>query len=159
MNEVYINREKDGLGDNHCDALIEKAVSLVTEAEKILIPCIVSVTLTDNDGIRNYNSQFRGIEKETDVLSFPMNELKPGDFNSDFCEKDPETGAVFLGDIVISVPKCREQGEEFGHGFDREIMYLTVHSMLHLLGYDHMDEGVMKQQMRQREKIIMGDEE
>ena len=71
--------------------------------------------------------------------------------------EDPETGAVMLGDMMISVPRCKAQGEEFGHGYQREIMYLTVHSVLHLLGYDHVDEGEMKKQMRTREKIIMGD--
>ena len=73
------------------------------------------------------------------------------------CEHDPETGGVLLGDLMISLPRCEEQGEAFGHGFGREIRYLTVHSVLHLLGYDHVDEGPMKKQMREREKIIMGD--
>ena len=74
------------------------------------------------------------------------------------CETDPETGSVMLGDMMISVPRCERQGEELGHGYKREIMYLTVHSVLHLLGYDHMDEGKMKAQMRSREKAIMGDD-
>ena len=92
------------------------------------------------------------------MLSFPLNELCPGDFDPDDCEADPETGSLMLGDMMISVPRCESQGEEFGHGYDREIQYLTVHSVLHLLGYDHVDEGEMKRQMRAREKAIMGDE-
>ena len=74
------------------------------------------------------------------------------------CERDPETGHVLLGDMMISVPRCEAQSEEFGHGYKRELMYLTVHSILHLLGYDHVDEGEMKKQMRAREKFIMGDD-
>ena len=69
-----------------------------------------------------------------------------------------DTGAVLLGDMMISIPRCAAQGEEFGHGYNRELMYLTVHSVLHLLGYDHVDEGEMKRAMRAREKAIMGDD-
>ena len=86
-----------------------------------------------------------------------MNELVPGEFDLDTCEVDMDTGAVLLGDMMISIPRCQAQGEEFGHGYKRELMYLTVHSVLHLLGYDHVDEGEMKAQMRKREKEIMGD--
>ena len=113
--------------------------------------------LTDEEGIRTVNREYRGVDRETDVLSFPLNELKPGEFDPGICERDWETGAVMLGDMMISLPACEKQGEEFGHGFDREISYLTVHSVLHLLGYDHMDEGEQKRQMRAREKVIMGD--
>ena len=93
------------------------------------------------------------------MLSFPFNELVPGGFDASLCERDPESGAIVLGDMMISLERCAEQGEEFGHGFEREIMYLTVHSVLHLLGYDHVDEGAMKKQMRDREKTIMGDKD
>ena len=92
-----------------------------------------------------------------DVLSFPLNVLTPGEFDAALCDTDPYTGAVMLGDMMISLERCAQQGEEFGHGFDREVSYLTVHSVLHLLGYDHVDEGEMKKQMRTREKEIMGD--
>ncbi|MBS1419520.1 MAG: rRNA maturation RNase YbeY [Firmicutes bacterium] len=121
-------------------------------------PCIISVMLTDGEGIRRVNRAFRGVDRETDVLSFPLNELSPGDFCPECCETDPETGAVMLGDMMISIPRCEAQGRELGHGFKREIMYLTVHSVLHLLGYDHVDEGEMKRQMRAREKAIMGED-
>ncbi|MDO4354807.1 MAG: rRNA maturation RNase YbeY, partial [Clostridia bacterium] len=85
-------------------------------------------------------------------------EMQPGHFDADALTCDPESGAYILGDMAISLERCQAQGEEFGHGFDREISYLTVHSVLHLLGYDHMDEGEMKAQMRSREKEIMEDE-
>ena len=156
--EVYVSREVKNLGHNNSAVLIKKAVERALEAEGVTEPCLVSVMLTDDEGIRRVNREFRGVDRATDVLSFPLNELRPGDFDPDDCETDPETGSLMLGDMMISVPRCESQGEEFGHGYDREIQYLTVHSVLHLLGYDHVDEGPMKRQMRQREKLIMGDE-
>ena len=155
--EIYVSREKKNLGHRNAAALIKKAVNMALDAEQIPVPCLISVMLTDEEGIRRVNRDFRGIDRATDVLSFPLNELSPGAFDPELCERDPETGAVMLGDMMISLPRCEAQGEEFGHGFEREIMYLSVHSVLHLLGYDHVDEGEMKRQMRQREKLIMGD--
>ena len=157
--EVYVSRERKALGHNNSAALIKKAVRLALDAEGVGVPCEISVMLTDDEGIRSVNSEFRGIDRATDVLSFPLNELTPGEFDLEECERDMDTGAVMLGDMMISVPRCAAQGEELGHGYEREIMYLTVHSVLHLLGYDHVDEGEMKRQMRAREKEIMGDKE
>lgn len=157
--EVYVSRERKALGHNNSAALIKKAVRLALDAEGVDVPCEISVMLTDDEGIRSVNSEFRGIDRATDVLSFPLNELTPGEFDPEECERDMDTGAVMLGDMMISVPRCAAQGEELGHSYEREIMYLTVHSVLHLLGYDHVDEGEMKQQMRAREKEIMGDKE
>lgn len=156
--EVYISREVVGLGHNESAGLIKKAINMALDAEGIDVPCIISVMLTDDEGIRAVNRDFRGVDRATDVLSFPMNELLPGEFDEELCEHDMDSGAVLLGDMMISIPRCEEQGEEFGHGYKREIMYLTVHSVLHLLGYDHIDEGEMKAQMRAREKAIMGDD-
>lgn len=156
--EIMISRQIPNLGHNESAAFIKKAVNIALNAEKIEVPCAVSVMLTDENGIREMNKNFRNVDSATDVLSFPMNELTPGEFNADECERDMDTGAVLLGDMMISVPQCEKQGEEFGHGYKREIMYLTVHSVLHLLGYDHVDEGEMKKKMRSREKEIMGDE-
>ncbi len=156
--EIYVSREKRNLGHNNSAALIKKAAAMALRAEGVE-KALISVMLTDDEGIRTVNREFRGVDRATDVLSFPLNELTPGAFDPDDCERDPETGAVMLGDMMISVPRCAEQGEDFGHGYEREIMYLTVHSVLHLLGYDHVDEGKMKQQMRAREKEIMGDKD
>lgn len=157
MHEIYVSREVKNLGHNNSAALIKKAVNMALKAEGVEEDCVISVMLTDDEGIRAVNSEFRGIDRATDVLSFPLNELVPGEFDAEYCERDFETGAVMLGDMMISVPRCEEQGNEFGHGYEREIMYLTVHSVLHLLGYDHVDEAEMKKQMRSREKEIMGD--
>lgn len=155
--EIYLSRERTGLGHNNSAALIKKAVNMALNAEKIDTPCLISVMLTDDEGIQAVNREFRGIDRATDVLSFPLNELTPGEFDPAACERDLDTGHVLLGDMMISVPRCQQQGEELGHGYEREVQYLTVHSVLHLLGYDHVDEGEMKKQMRQREKEIMGD--
>ena len=156
--EIYISREKSGLGHANAAGFIKKSINKALSAEGIDTPCIVSVMLTDDEGIHAVNREFRGVDRPTDVLSFPLNELEAGHFDEELCEKDPETGAVMLGDMMISLERCNTQGEELGHGFEREICYLTVHSVLHLLGYDHVDEGPMKARMRQREKAIMGDD-
>ena len=112
-------------------------------AEGIEEKCELSVLLTDDAGIHAINKQFRDVDKPTDVLSFPMGDA------------DPRTGRLLLGDMVLNVSRAEAQGIEYGHGADHEISYLTVHSVLHLLGYDHVDEGPMKKQMRDREKLIM----
>ena len=156
--EIDVSREVKNLGHNEAAALIKKAASMALAAEGVETPCIISVLLTDDAGIHAVNRDFRGVDRPTDVLSFPQNELEPGNFDPADCERDLDTGAVLLGDMMISLPRCEAQGREFGHGFKREIMYLTVHSVLHLLGYDHVDEGPMKARMRQREKAIMGDD-
>ena len=155
--EISISRALDTLGHPEAEALVEKAVTMALDAENIPVSCMVDIMLTDEDGIRTLNRSFRNVDAATDVLSFPMNELCPGAFDEADCERDPESGRILLGDMMLCIPRCAEQGEEFGHGFERELMYLSVHSILHLLGYDHVDEGIMKKQMRQREKEIMGD--
>lgn len=156
--EIYVSREAANLGHNESAGYIKKAVNMALDAEGVDVPCIVSVMLTDDEGIHSVNREFRNVDRPTDVLSFPMNELTPGAFDAAECERDMDTGAVLLGDMMISIPRCAAQGEEFGHGYERELMYLTVHSVLHLLGYDHVDEGEMKHAMRAREKAIMGDD-
>ena len=155
--DISVNREKRGLGHPEAAVIIKRAVRAALSAEGVDAPCAVSVLLTDNEGIRRVNREFRGVDSATDVLSFPFNELTPGAFDAEDCERDPESGRLLLGDMMISLERCEAQGEEFGHGFEREIRYLSVHSVLHLLGYDHVDEGTMKHEMRTREKEIMGD--
>ena len=152
---VYLTREKSGLGQNSAKSWIVKAVSAVLNAENVDFPCEVSVLLTSDEGIRRLNREFRNIDAATDVLSFPANEFTPGAFDPENAERDPATGSVFLGDMALSLERAVKQGEEFGHGTKRETQYLTVHSVLHLLGYDHADEGAMKKRMRAREKEIM----
>ena len=159
MNEIAVSREKKNLGHPNAARLIREAANRALEAEGIREHCIISVLLTDDESIRTANREFRDTDAATDVLSFPLNELQPGDFHAEDCEKEMETGAVLLGDMMINLARCEQQGEDYGHGFNHEIQYLTVHSVLHLLGYDHVDEGEMKRQMRSREKVIMGEKE
>ena len=159
QHEIYVSREVKNLGHRNSAALIKKAAQMALNAEGVDVPCIISVMLTDDEGIHTVNRDFRGVDRATDVLSFPQNELIPGQFDAEGCERDLDTGAILLGDMMISVPRCVAQGEEFGHGYERELMYLTVHSVLHLLGYDHVDEGEQKRRMREREKAIMGDKD
>lgn len=153
--KIYLSREKRNLGFPESAALIKKAVEAALDAEGIDVPCEVSVLLTDDEGIHALNLEFRDVDRATDVLSFPANEFPAGEFDPDTAEKNFETGRIALGDMAISLEHAAAQGEEFGHGTKREIQYLTVHSVLHLIGYDHMDEGEMKRQMRSREKEIM----
>ena len=117
----------------------------------------MDVLLTTNEGIREINLEQRQIDAATDVLSFPMLELTPGvpPTGEGEDELDPETGLCCLGDMVISVERAKEQAAEFGHSIQRELAYLAVHSVLHLLGYDHLDEGPQKARMRAREEAIL----
>ncbi len=152
---VTVTRSRRGLGFPEAYRLVRRAVRAALEAEKVSEPCTVDVTFTDDEHIREINRRFRNVDAATDVLSFPLCELTPGQFDPDACGWDPDSGTIPLGDVVLSLERCERQGEEFGHGFGHELMYLTVHSVLHLLGYDHVDEGAMKKQMRAREKQIM----
>lgn len=108
--------------------------------------CEISVTFVDMDEIHELNKMHRGVDRPTDVLSFPQFE--------DVCEEAPEEGEICLGDVVICRDKAAEQAEEFGHSFEREILYLFVHSVLHLLGYDHMEENEKRVMRAQEEKIM-----
>lgn len=116
--------------------------------------CEISVTITDNEEIRNLNNEFRDKDMPTDVLSFPMLEFDE-DGNAIDAETSPETDNVILGDIVISAERAMEQAENFGHSFLREMAFLTVHSMLHLLGYDHVDDPEGEKIMFKKQKDIL----
>ena len=136
-------------------ANIRTCINAVLEAEGVPVKCEINVLVTDDAGIREINKTSRHIDSATDVLSFPMFELAPGELPADWTEyEDPETGMVPLGDMCISLERAMAQAKEFGHTTRREVGYLTIHSMLHLLGYDHMDEGPQKRQMRAREEAI-----
>lgn len=136
-------------------SIIHKCISATLSAEGINIPCEINVLVTNNKGIRAINQAYRNIDKPTDVLSFPMFQLEAGNPPDDWAEYiDPETGLCPLGDMAISLEQAVNQAKEFGHSVRREVGYLTIHSVLHLLGYDHLDEGPMKAQMRSREEAI-----
>ena len=136
-------------------SLTQTAADCALWMEGVSRPCAVNIRICGDDAIHEINREYRGVDRATDVLSFPMNELTPGAFDPDACEWDYETDRAMLGDMVISMERCAEQAETYGHSFAHEVSYLTVHSVLHLLGYDHVDEGEDKRRMRAREKEIM----
>ncbi|MCX7771587.1 MAG: rRNA maturation RNase YbeY [Clostridia bacterium] len=148
MKLTVYNRQKVQKISKETLKLIEKAAKLCQKTEGFPYPCEASITLVDNAVIHELNCEHRGIDRPTDVLSFPLveyNELKPQITPGDI---DPETNCVSLGDIIISVEKASEQAQSYGHSLDREFAFLAVHGMLHLLGYDHEtkeDERVMFQ--------------
>ena len=132
-----------------------QVISAALEAEGVDVSCEVNILFTDDAGIHEINLDMREVDRPTDVLSFPMFELDPGEHPTGE-DADPATGLVPLGDMCISLERAEAQAAEFGHSVQRELCYLTVHSVLHLLGYDHLDEGPMKAQMREREEAILG---
>ncbi len=136
-------------------SIISKCVEATLAAEGIDAPCEINIMVTNDKGIHAVNLASRNIDRPTDVLSFPMFELEPGNPPEDWEEYlDFETELCPLGDMCISLERAVAQAKEFGHSVRREVGYLTIHSMLHLLGYDHLDEGPMKAQMRAREEAI-----
>lgn len=157
MNKMKINMTFDvfTLRQPIVSTIIQKCVEATLEAEHVTVPCEINVFVTNDKGIRAINSASRNIDKATDVLSFPMFQLIPGELPENWADYlDPETDMCPLGDMAISLERAIAQAKEFGHSTRREIGYLTIHSMLHLLGYDHLDEGAMKAQMREREEAI-----
>ena len=134
---------------------LHRCISAALEAEGVTVPCEINVLVTDDQGIRVINNATRQVDSATDVLSFPMFQFTPGVFPANVTEDlDPQTGLLPLGDMAISLERAKDQAKRFGNSLKREVGYLTIHSILHLLCYDHMDEGEMKRQMRTREEII-----
>lgn len=144
---VITNKQKTVKIPTGIRMLVRRCCNAVLQLENFEGSAEISVTFTDNKGIRELNKQYRDKDIETDVLSFPMGENGVYDI-------DMETGAKILGDVVISIEKARDQAEVFGHSLQREVGYLTAHSVLHLLGYDHV-ENLEKVRMREKEELIM----
>lgn len=155
MYKINIQFECFTLRRFQVNAIIRKCIEATLRLEGVNTDCEINVLVTDDKGIRCINAASRQIDKATDVLSFPMFDLEAGSPPQDWSEYlDPETNLCPLGDMAISLERASAQAKEFGHSLQREVGYLTIHSMLHLLGYDHLDEGVQKAQMRQREEAI-----
>lgn len=142
--------------DKRSAALIRKVIRAGLGTEGLILPCEVNVLLTDDAGIRAVNLDMRNVDRATDVLSFPEFELIPGQ-HPGAEDADPGTGLIPLGDMVISMERVAVQAKEYGHSRQRELAYLVTHSVLHLLGYDHLDEGPQKAQMRSREEAILAE--
>lgn len=159
---IDIEKETECSFDFDVDKLVNDVAEACLNYEKCPYEAKVMVTFTDNEGIRELNRQYRDIDRETDVLSFPMLEYETaGDFSYLESEDDsvydcfdPDSGELVLGDIVISVDRAREQAEEFGHSLKREIGFLVAHSMFHLFGYDHMEE-TEREVMEERQRDVL----
>lgn len=145
---IINNKQKDVKIPTGLRMIVRRCCNAVLRTENFEGSVEVSVTFVNNEQIQELNNEYRQKNIPTDVLSFSQG--KDGAF-----EKDPSTGATILGDIVISVQKAQEQAKKFGHSFQREISQLTVHAMLHLLGYVHEDGGMEKVKMREKEEAIM----
>ena len=148
-----ITADVPGISDEK-RAFIRRVIRTALAAEGVTFPCEIDVLLTHDAGIHQINRDMRQVDRATDVLSFPEFDLTPGQLPGED-DADPGTGLVPLGDMVISMEHVAAQAKEYGHSNRRELAYLVVHSVLHLLGYDHLDEGPMKAQMRGREEAIM----
>lgn len=156
---INIEYETDKKLNLPYEAVINEIVEAALDYEKCPYEAEVNVLLTDDQEIRRINKEFRDMDKPTDVLSFPMGDFDtPSDFErleenpEDYF--NPETGELLLGDIVISVDKVEEQADKYGHSETRELAFLTAHSMLHLCGYDHMDEAERLDMERRQEEIL-----
>lgn len=148
-NKVYITNEQQEIKvPSGIKLLVRRCCNAVLELEKFPAAAEVSVTFVDNGEIEKLNGQYRNKPVPTDVLSFPLGEQGKYDTN-------PETGALLLGDIVISMEKAYEQANLYGHSLQREVAFLTVHSMYHLLGYDHEAGGLEAVHMREREEAAL----
>ena len=144
-----------GVNDSQ-KAFIRKAIRTALAAEGVDFPCEVDVLVTSDEEIHQLNREARKVDRATDVLSFPAFDLRPGELPGPG-DADPGTGLVPLGDMMISMEHVAAQAKEYGHSNRRELGYLVVHSVLHLLGYDHVDEGPEKARMREREEAILAE--
>ena len=151
--DIIISAEVDMSAE--VESQIKNSICAALEAQGVPLACEINVMVTNDEGICAINGSMRGMDKPTDVLSFPMFDMPAGSLPS-IGWTDPDTGLLPLGDMCISLERAQAQAEEYGHSLERELCYLTVHSVLHLLGYDHMDEGPRKAQMREREEAILG---
>lgn len=145
---IISNRQKEIKIPTGIRMLIRRCCQAVLQTEGFPEEAEVSVSFISNEEIKNLNRDFRNVDSVTDVLSFPLGE-------DGVYDRNPESGAFLLGDIVISMQKAEQQAELYGHSLQREVAYLTVHSMLHLLGYDHVNGGLEQVRMREREETVL----
>ncbi len=161
MNHYWIEWEAETPASEETMQLIETVLDAGLENEGIDTDVEISVTITTAEEVHRINREFRGIDRTTDVLSFPMVEYPSVDMDPETrrqaveaSEWNPDTEAVLLGDIIINDQQAQLQAEEYGHSLQREIAFLTIHSLLHLLGYDHMEED-QEQQMREHQNQVL----
>lgn len=151
---MRITSEIDIENENQVFDIIKRCANGVLCELKIEFSAFIDVTIVDGESIKQLNAQYRGKDKETDVLSFPMYQFKNGNCEEKL-ELDPETKKVMLGDMILNYSKVKEQAKEYCHSLERECGFLTVHSVLHLLGYDHECGEPDKILMREKEREIL----
>ena len=151
---IPITADMPGAANERNCALIRKVIRTALAAEGMDLPCEVDVLLTGDENIHQINRDMRQVDRATDVLSFPEFDLRPGELPGEE-DADPGTGLIPLEDMVISMERVAAQAKEYGHSNRRELAYLVTHSILHLLGYDHLDEGPEKARMRAREEAVL----
>lgn len=151
---MLYNRQKKVRLSPESRKLIQSAVKLAEKSAAFPHSTEVTITLTDNEAISDLNKTHRGIDAATDVLSFPLISYEEGKPDIQAADVNPETGKVSLGDIVISVEKAVEQAEAYGHSFERELAFLAVHGMLHLLGHDHETEPEEAAMLQKQEAVL-----
>ncbi len=155
----YFESEWEEEAFPECEAVLRSVFEVACDYVGCPYECSVNMLLTDDSAIHSMNKEFRGIDRATDVLSFPMVDYKePGNFDGleEHTEEyfEPESGELLLGDIVISVERAKAQAAEYGHSVKREMAFLTAHSMLHLFGYDHMEDAERIEMERMQEEIL-----
>ena len=156
----YVENETDVNYEFNIEEIVEAIAVEILDSEQCPYEVQINVLLTDNEGIREFNKEYRQIDRETDVLSFPnLDYEEPGDFEIDEDMEadyfDPDTGELILGDIIISVEKVAEQSESYGHSLKREFAFLVAHSMLHLCGYDHMEPEEEAEMFGRQKEILL----
>jgi len=146
-------QSKIAITDN-INGLLNRAVEISLKLEDFETPSEISIMLVDDNSIREINKEYRGIDKPTDVLSFPMLEIEDGKLKIEQGDFDRDKELLLLGDIVISLETVNKQAEEYGHSFERELAFLTTHGMYHLLGYDHECEKDSKVMFEKQEIVL-----
>lgn len=155
----YVENEAEARFAFEIEELVEELMDSVLASENCPYEAQVNLLITDDEGIREYNREYRNIDKATDVLSFPMIDFdREADFSvveeNEAAYFEPESGELILGDIIISADKVRSQAQEFGHSEKREFAFLVTHSLLHLCGYDHMEASEAQRMERKQEAIL-----
>ena len=153
--KVHVQCDESLKHNSSYDSIISNAIIETLRVEAVDVPCVVNVLITDDEGIRKYNHEYRKIDEATDVLSFPMQTFRQSGWSGlSEPEFDEDTGTLQLGDIVISLETVERQAAEYGNTIEYEMAYLIIHSSLHLIGYNHDDETGEKVMHSKNEKII-----
>ncbi|HOV25435.1 MAG TPA: rRNA maturation RNase YbeY [Pseudobacteroides sp.] len=153
--EIYIENMQDKIEVTPLlEKIINDSVKTSMDMEKFNIKSEVSILLVDDEKIREINNEHRQIDKATDVLSFPVVDMREGEIVSDIGDFDLDEDLLLLGDIIISLETAKRQAEEYGHSFEREIAFLTTHGIFHLLGYDHMEKEEEEKMLHKQETVL-----